>query len=335
MLRMYGLSLATVLVLATLDVSTGQLPPTGGERPPSGTAKSRVISAGTVTRADVTRPDISGVWNFSTLTPLDRPPRFAAKQFLTAAEAADFEAQLLEAGDQPLGSGPAIDRLWLERGRLAMLDGRYLTSLVSTPSDGRIPAATPEAQARLARRAEANARSGGPEDRSLSERCLRSASGPPMFPSADANLVQIIQTHDHVVILVEKFHEARIVLLDGRPHLTPAHRTWMGDSRGYWEADTLLVDTINFTEQIGLTGRFDHNLHLVERFTRSGPNTLRYEANVDDPTAFVGPWSVVIPMTRTNEVMYEFACHEGNYSLPNILRAARASERSDEGEQKH
>jgi len=333
MLRGYDLSLAFVLVVATLGVAADELLVTGGERPPSETAKFRVFSVGGAPKADATDPDMSGVWNFSTLTPLERPPRFNGKRFLTASEAAEFEAQILQAGDQPLGSGPAIDRIWLERGRLAMLDGKYLTSLVSIPSDGRIPAQTSAAQARIVRRAEANARSDGPEDRSLSERCLRSASGPPMFPSADANLVQMVQTPDHVVMLVEKFHEARIIPLDGRPHLPSAHRTWMGDSRGHWDAGSLVVDTTNFTEEIGLTGPFDGNLHLVERFTRSGPTTLRYDVNIDDPTAFVGPWSVTIPMTQTNERTYEFACHEGNYSLPNILSAVRTSERPDSGAQ--
>jgi hypothetical protein len=273
-------------------------------------------------------PDISGVWTFATLTPLERPPRFAGRRFITREEAVAWEQEIVRAGDQPLGGVPVIDALWLERGHLATLDGQTVTSLVSDPPDGRVPAVTPGVQARLARRAAAMSRTEGPEDRTLSERCLRSGSGPPMFPSPDANIVQIVQTPDHVVLLTEKFHEARIVSLDSRPPLNATLRSWTGDSRGRWEGNTLIVDTTRFTEKIGLTGRFDENLHLVERLTRTGPDTLLYEVRIDDPTAFTGPWSVTIPMTRTSERLYEFACHEGNYSLPNILSAARALEKA-------
>ena len=269
--------------------------------------------------------DISGVWNFATLTPLERPAQFANKPFLTNEEAAAFEKERLRAGDQPLGAGPAIDALWLERGHVAIVNGRYITSLVSDPPDGRIPELTEAAKARIARRAEAGARSSGPEDRSLSERCLRSASGPPMFPSADANIVQIVQTRNYVVLLTEKFHEARIVRLNS-PRLSGALRSWSGDSRGHWEGSNFVIETDNFTDKIGLTGRFDENLHLVERFTRTSSSTLLYEVRIDDPTVFANPWTVIVPMTRSNERLYEFACQEGNYSLANILKAARAAE---------
>ena len=152
-----------------------------------------------------------------------------------------------------------------------------------------------------------------------------------MFPSADANIVQIVQNREHVVFLMEKFHDARIVPLDSHPRPGGGLRSWMGDSRGHWEGDTLVVETSNFTDKIGLTGRFDENLRLVERFTRTSPNTLLYEVRIEDPTAFVGPWSVTVPWVRTNEPLLEFACHEGNYGLPNILKAARAAEQSAEG----
>jgi hypothetical protein len=273
---------------------------------------------------------ISGVWNFATLTPRERPARFATKPFLTEEEAAAFEMEILRAGNQRLGSGPVFDEdVWLERGHLALVNGRYLSSLVSDPPDGRIPETTQATKARLAGRTAAVARSGGPEDRVLSERCLRSASGPPMFPSADANIVQIVQSRDSVVLLTEKFHEARIVRLDSPPLRNGALRSWTGDSQGHWEGKTLVVDTSGFTDKIGLTGPFDGNLHLLERFMRTSPNALLYEVRIEDPTAFAAPWSAVVPMTRTNEPLLEFACHEGNYSLPNILKAARAAEKSD------
>jgi hypothetical protein len=274
--------------------------------------------------------DISGVWNFATLTPLERPAKFATKPSLTKEEAAAFEKEILRAGFQRLGSGPVFDEgVWYEWGHLAMVNGRYPSSLVSDPPDGRIPESTESSKARLAGRAAAIARSDGPEDRTLSERCLRSASGPPMFPSADANIAEIAQSHDHVVLLVEKFHDARIVPLDSRPRPPGTPRSWMGDSRGHWEGNTLVVDTTNFTDKIGLTGRFDGSLHLVERFTRSSPTTLLYEVRIDDPTAYVRSWSVTVPWVRTNGPLLEFACHEGNYSLPNILSAVRDAEQSN------
>ena len=286
--------------------------------------------AGRAIAADL---DISGVWNFATLTPRQRPARFATKPFLTKEEAAALEAEILRAGGQRLGSGTVFDEgVWLEQGHVAIVNGRYLSSLVSDPPDGRIPELTQAAKARLADRAAAIARSNGPEDRTLSERCLRSASGPPMFPSPDANFVQIVQTHDHVLLLTEKFHETRIIPLDSLLRPNGGLRSWTGDSHGHWEGKTFVVDTSNFTDKIGLTGPFDENLHLVERFTRTSPSALLYEVRIEDSTAFTATWSVVVPMTRTSEPLLEFACHEGNYSLPNILKAARAAEQEGIGQ---
>jgi hypothetical protein len=279
--------------------------------------------------ATPTDQDISGIWNFATITPRERPARFATRPFLTREEAAAFEGEILRAGTQPFGSGTALDDgVWSERGHTAIVNGRYISSLVSDPADGRIPALTQAAKARVADRAAALARSDGPEDRTLSERCLRSASGPPIFPSPDANLVQIVQNRDHIALLTEKFHEARIIPIDSAPRSVGAVRSWTGDSQGHWEGKTFVVDTSNFTDEIGLTGPFDENLHLVERFTRTGPNALLYEVRIEDATAYTAPWSVVVPMTRAGEPLLEFACHEGNYSLTNILKTVRAAEQS-------
>jgi hypothetical protein len=274
--------------------------------------------------------DFSGVWSFATITPRERPARFAAKPFLTREEAAAFEEEILRTGGQRLGSGTVFDEsVWLERGHWAIVNGRYLSSLVSDPGDGRTPELTQAAKARLADRAAALARSNDPEDLTLSERCLRAATGPPIFPSPDANILQIVQNRDYVVLVTEKFHEARIIPLDSPPRPSAALRSWTGDAHGHWEGKTLVVETGNFTDKIGLTGPFDENLHLVERFTRTGPSALLYEVRIEDSTAFTAPWSVVVPMTRTSEPLLEFACHEGNYSLPGILRGARAAEQSE------
>jgi hypothetical protein len=280
-------------------------------------------------------PDLEGVWNLSTLTPLERPDRFAGKASMTNEEAVEFERDTLQtvSGDRrrqtpasDLG-GVAVNEFWLERGPLATVNGRKPTSLIVDPPDGRIPALTPEAKTRAAQRAALGRRFDGPEDFTLAERCLRSASGPPLLPGApDGNFIRIVQSRDHVAILQEKFHETRIVRLDDGPHLAAAIRTWLGDSHGRWSGNTLVADTTNFTDQLALGSRFDQNLHLVERFTRVGPDTLLYEFTVNDPTVFTKPWTVVLPMRRTGEQLYEFACHEGNYALPNILRGARFEE---------
>jgi hypothetical protein len=269
--------------------------------------------------------DFEGVWNASTLTPLQRPARFDGRAFMSEAEAAAFEKEQL-AAQRSAPAAAFLAELWFERGTLARIDGRYPTSLIVEPADGQLPALTPAARASAARVASARSFNSS-TNFSLSERCLRSASGPPYLAGTpDSNLLRIVQSRDHVALVQEKFHETRLVPLTGSPALSPAIRGWVGVSRGRWEAETLVVETTNFTPQLALANRFDEHLRLVERFTRVGANTLLYEFTVHNPTFFTAPWTVRLPMTRTDEELYEFACHEGNYSLPNILRAARAEE---------
>ena len=278
-------------------------------------------------------PDLQGVWNFSTATPMERPEDLAGQETLTAEEAAAWEQQLAEQRaanesereDAPLGArlGYSV-RIWFEHGHTL---SEQRTSLVIDPPNGRIPAVRPEVAARAELRSILRGRHAhGPEDRGASERCLLGFnSGPPMPPSAYNNNVQIFQTADHVVILNEMVHNARIVPLDGRPHL-PAHlRQWVGNSRASWDDDTLVVETRNFLGETSLRGS-SANLHLVERFRRAGPDTLVYEFTVNDPTSWTGPWTAQVLMTRTDEPLYEYACHEGNYSMPSSLSGARAME---------
>ena len=168
----------------------------------------------------------------------------------------------------------------------------------------------------------------GPEDRGLSERCiLWPTAGPPMLPSAYNNNYQILQTPGYLVIFIEMIHDFRVIPLDGRPHLPETIRQWMGDSRGRWEGNTLVVDTTNFTDKNSFRGS-DRNLHLVERFTRIDPETILYRFTVDDATAFTKPWTGEAPMTKTPGPIYEYACHEGNYGMANILSGARADEKA-------
>jgi hypothetical protein len=195
---------------------------------------------------------------------------------------------------------------------------------VVDPSDGRIPPFTTAHQARADARAEVRRQGTRAQAFTVSERCLRDLR-PPFTPSADKGLIQIVQTGAHVVIRQENLHETRVIQMDGRPHLRSAFRSWLGNPRGSWKGDVLTVDSTNFTD---LGDRFDENLHLVERFSRIDAETLRYEFTVDDPTVYTRPWTVVMTMERSRDLLFEDACHEGNYSLPNILRAVRMQEAS-------
>jgi hypothetical protein len=282
------------------------------------------------------QPDLHGVWNFSTITPLERPAEFDGKPFLTDAEAAQYERRTLQRNnrdnrEQSAESdvSSAYNEFWWDRGvHAARVNGRTRTSLIVEPADGRVPALTADAQARAAARVEARRQhpADGPEDRSLAERCLVFNAGPPMLSGPYNNYVQIFQTRDHVVIVNEMIHDARVVPLDGRPHLPAAIRRWQGDSRGRWDGATLVVETTNFSDKTNVRGSGEA-LRLVERFTRADAKTLLYEFTVDDPTSFTAPWSAVLPMAKTDEQIYEYACHEGNYAMTGILRGARAGER--------
>lgn len=214
---------------------------------------------------------------------------------------------------------------WLDYGKHVGADRR--TSLIIDPPDGRVPPLTPAARARVATRRTRlqSSPSDNPEDRPIQERCLVFGAGPPLLPGPYNNNMQIVQTPGAVLVLSEMIHDARIVALDGRSTPPTSIRFWLGSSRGRWDGDTLSVETTNFADTVSFRGSDEH-LKVVERFTLNGPDALRYEFTIDDPTAFTGPWTGAYTMTRTREMIYEFACHEGNYGLMNILRAARSEE---------
>jgi hypothetical protein len=312
---------------ATSAPSAGQ----STQAPPAAAAPSR---AAMPTRAS--GADLEGVWTFSTVTPLERPSEFATKPTLTDQEAAAYERRIVETSNRDnRGSsadadvGGAYNEFWWDRGtRVARVNGRNLTSLVVDPADGHIPPLTAEGQRRAdARNADRRDHvADGPENRSLGERCLMFNAGPPMLPGPYNNFVQIFQTAGHAIIFNEMIHDARVVPLDGRPHLPAAQRRWQGDSVGHWEGGTLVVDTTNFTDRTNFRGA-DERLHLVERFTRVDANTLLYEFTIDDPTAFTKPWTVALPMKKTNDRVFEYACHEGNHAMEGILRGARYQEK--------
>jgi hypothetical protein len=274
---------------------------------------------------------------------LERPEELKGKQFFTREELFAYEATVFgrSSRERPVAAGQVgtyNDFWWDSDSKRAQ---NLRTSLIVEPADGKVPPLTPEAQRRVdADRAYARAHAAdGPEDRSLMERCLLYVTGgPPMLPSFYNNSIfgplttnyQIVQAPGYVTISMEMLHDVRMIPVapqrDARPHFAPHIRLWMGDPRGHWEGNTLVVDTTNFTAKTKFRGA-DENLHLTERFTRIDPDTLLYEFAIDDPTAFTKPWKGEIPMTASKGPLYEHACHEGNYGLAGILGGARAEEK--------
>ena len=287
-------------------------------------------------------PDLQGVWDFRTLTPFERPVELRERAVLVAEFEARRLAEFAVRDDQePADVVGNYNQFWFDPGSTAVETRR--TSLVIDPPNGRIPALT---SAAAQKRAELErVRRGllmhdvtpggwvedmGPD--ALQVRCIVGFnSGPPMTPGGYNQNVQVFQTEDHVVLLNEMVHNARIVPLDGRAHLDGDIRQWTGDSRGYWDGDTLVVETTNFLRETGFRrGSSDQHLHLTERFTRVSPTTLMYEATIDDPTVWTEAWTYQIPMQHNDQPMYEYACHEGNYGLYNMLAGAREAERAAE-----
>src|SRR5690242_2545670 len=282
------------------------------------------------------QPDLQGIWTNSTLTPLERSREFAAKPALSEVEATEYEKRTLQQGNRDRRDGGAeadvgraYNELFFERGdKLARVGPAIRTSMIVDPPDGRIPPMLPDAQRRNEKaRMEAGLRPADrAQDRSLAERCVFwGTAGPPLLPGPYNNTYQIYQTPGYVMILAEMIHDARIIPLDRRPHVPQNIRHWMGDSRGHWEGDTLVVDTTNFTGKTRFRGSSE-NLHLVERFTRVNADTILYRFTVDDPSTFTKSWTAELPLTKTPGPIYEYACHEGNYALVDILAGARAEE---------
>ena len=277
------------------------------------------------------RPDLQGVWTNASITPMERPAELGAKEFFTDEEAAEARKRALVPQSTAQRSGTEahyeFTQFGLDRTQFQIAFSRR-TSMIVGP-EGRVPPLTPEAQQRIGDRAASlkGHEFDGPESRGIQERCLVWGSeGPPMLPPGYNSYLQIVQTPAYVMIMQEMIHDARIIPLDGRPHVPQGVRRWLGDSRGRWEGDTLLVDTTNFTEKTNFRGSRE-NLHVVERFTRVDENTIRYEFTVDDPTTWTRPWSAELPLARDKGPIFEYACHEANYGMANNLKGARAVEK--------
>ena len=311
----------------------------------AGSQSGNPVAAQTAPRTAWGQPDLRGIWDFRTITPLERPEALAGKEFLTEEEAANLEREVVDR-NADLANRPAqktevtesVDRgadgapgfynnFWLDRGTNTV--GTRRTSLVMDPPNGRIPALADSGERTAAARREHRQEHPADSwvDRTAYDRCILGFNaGPPITPGGYNQNLQLFQTPDHVVLVTEMVHTARVVPLDGRPALGDGIRQWSGDSRGHWEGDTLVVETSNFSDQRGWRGSTE-NMTLVERLTRIDANTLEYEFTVSDPETWTAPWTVQIPMRRNDLTLFEYACHEGNHSMDGILAGARADER--------
>ena len=319
--------------------------------PIAGQIQSAKNETWTLPRTPDGQPDLQGVWANNNATPLERPKELAGKQVLTDEELAELKKKAtnlfgIDAGDAAFGdqvfqaaltdtqefqssdfTTGNYNQFWIvER------DWDNRTSLVINPSNGRIPSLTPEGEKRVASSRIARQRPAhGPEDRSLGERCI--TFGVPRLGAGYNSYYQILQTPGYVVIVMEINPGPRIIPLDGRPHISQNIRQWNGDSRGHWEGDTLIVDTTNYSPKSNFKGSAE-NLHLVERFKRVGPDTIEYEVNINDSSIWTAPWTAMIPLKKSEDPIFEYACHEGNIGMEGILAGARATEKTANEEAK-
>jgi len=320
--------LSRIVIVLTISVSIA-----------FGQSKSRA-KQWTAPRTVDGQPDLQGVWTNATITPFERPAQLAGKAFLTEQEAAEIEKQSAKSKvDRPPAAGDVgnYNQVWFDSGTKVVSTRQ--TSLVVDPPDGRVPV-KPAAEAKrdydLAHIGDSY------EHMSVWDRCITRGVPGRMFPAGYNNAYQIVQSAGYVVIMSEMIHDARVIPIDGiagRAHAPAEVRSWDGDSRGRWDGNTLVVDTTNFNGKgwiatSAATGRIkgipeSEALHVIERFTRTDPGTIQYEVTIDDPNVYSKPWKVAIPLTRDAEyIVYEYACHEGNEAVENILRGARAKEQA-------
>jgi hypothetical protein len=304
---------------------------------PCQTRQAEPVSA---MRAADGHPNLSGIWTNATITPMQRPKQFT-KLSLSDAEATTFErSQAQDLKDEDGKSdGPIIraagsagtggyNALFVDRGtQMIRVDGVKRSSLIIDPPDGKMPALTKEAQARMAKAFGSYNNFDDVKNRPLSERCIigfGSTAGPPMMPVLYNNTYQFVQTKDNLMILVEMVHDVRVIRMNGT-HRPSSVRTLLGDSIGHWEGDTLVVDTTNFREEAAFYGASE-NLHVIERFRRIDPDTILYRVTIDDPSTYSKQWTMEFPFRATAGPIYEYACHEGNYAMNDILGGARKAE---------
>jgi hypothetical protein len=325
---------AAALVMCA-SISTAVSAQQGAEPRVKAPAKAKAF---TPPRTPWGEPDLQGIYSNRTITPFERPDEFAGKETLSDAETAELERRVADrSADKREAKGTEADvsraynEFWWDRGTKVTTNR---SSLLIDPADGRVPPLTEEAQRRALDEWKQPALRGGGangrgadtyRDRSLFERCITRGMPGAMSPSAYNNNYRIVQSPGYVAISIEMLGGVRIIPTDGRAHVNTGLRQWMGDSRGHWENNTLVVETTNFTNKTLYRGAAE-NLHLIERFTRVDPDTIDYRFTVEDSTTFTRPWTVAVPYLRIDEQMYEYACHEGNYGMEGILSGARFEE---------
>ncbi|PYU22598.1 MAG: hypothetical protein DMG30_14455 [Acidobacteria bacterium] len=331
--------MAAILCAPTLVAAQAQ----SGAAAKTATKPGMSKKAWTMPRTPDGQPELQGVWTNNSVTPLQRPKELAGKEYYTEAELAELQKRERErlALDDKEGEpaanhsgveGAPAENVHYDHAQFGLdwLQSKVAwnrrTSLIVGP-DGTIPPLTAEARKRLAESAakEKGHEFDGPENRPLAARCIaRPNTGPPLLPTRYNSNLQIVQGPGYVAIETEEIHDVRIIPLDGRPHLPKNIRQWMGDSVGHWEGNTLVVDTTNFTDLNPFPGA--QNLHVIERITRAGEDTILYQFTVEDPGMWIKPWSGEVPIKKIRGQLYEYACHEGNYGLANTLRGARVAE---------
>ena len=325
-------SAVALAIVSPLVVSmAAQSNPASSTPPAVGRAASPAgrAATGPARRTADGKPDLQGTWDFAQLTPFERPGEFGEKSVLSDVEAEEFGQERAARDNKDRRDGPAADDVarayndfWWDFGTRVAKQ----TSLVVDPPTGRLPALTAEAQ-RIAE-GRRTPKYDNVEERPLAERCILGFNaGPPMMPSAYNNNMQLVQTRQHVVILNEMVHSARVIDMSRRTHQPSSMRFLAGDSIGRWDGDTLVVDTTNFSTEGNF--RFStRDMHLIERFSLEDDQTLRYEFTMDDPAVWTSKWSASIPMRRTDELIFEYACHEANYGLEGVLKGARYGEKA-------
>jgi hypothetical protein len=316
----------------TLAATLGLVVPAEAQTTPAATTAAAPKSAAATEKSPRTpwgHPDLQGTWDYRTITPLERPREFGTREFYTEEEKKTLEARAGRRMDGPpeeIRPGLTHAQYWTDPGRF-VADG-YRTSLIVDPPDGRIPALTAEGKARVARAPNrAGTENASWLDRGNQERCITYGLPSASLPTLYNNNIQIVQSPDSVVIVHEMIHEARVVPLDDRPRLSDGVRGWIGSTRGHWEGDTLVVETTNFNGKNIYRGSTT-GLHLTERYTRIGKDRLELRLTVSDPTTWEKPWTVLLPMRPTEGELIEYACHEGNLSMVNLLEVARDAEKA-------
>jgi hypothetical protein len=332
-IRPVGAILALVLIAVFLMPSLA-----AGQIVKSGTSALNVAPAvakpWAVTKTPDGQPDLQGYWSNNTMTPLQRP-NGVTKEFYTKEEFLEAATKQAERDGEEATPGTVEDvhydhtQFALDRTQRT-LTPNLRTSMITDPPNGRIPPVTAEGQKRAADLAALKRKQGAQYDQarnlSTTTRCIYMGGGPPMLPPAYNHTYQIVQSPGYVLILIEELHEARVIPLDGRPHAPQNVRSWLGDSRGHWEGNTLVIETTNFNDKVAFQGS-SQDLKVTERLTRTGGETIQYEFTVEDPHTWTQPWRAEMPFIKTDGPIFEHACNEGNYSMSNMLAGARLEEK--------